>query len=207
MNYRVNKELRATLHRNVSAFPNRNSLDDGLKHAAVTLTIVDNADGEGAILLTRRAARLNAHKGQWALPGGRLDPGETPVEAALRELHEEIGIELGPDSVLGLLDDYPTRSGYLITPVVLWAGAGLPLDPNPDEVASVHHISFTELNRPDSPVFFDIPESDRPVIRVLVEDSFVHAPTAAVMHQFAEVCINGRHTRVDHFEQPVFAWK
>lgn len=207
MNYRVDEGLRAALHHNVSDFSSRNSLDDGLKHAAVTLTIVDNAEGEGAILLTRRSARLNAHKGQWALPGGRLDPGETPVEAALRELHEEIGIELGEESVLGLLDDYPTRSGYLITPVVIWAGAGMTLNPNPDEVASVHHISFTELNRPDSPVFFDIPESDRPVIRVLVEDSFVHAPTAAVMHQFAEVCINGRHTRVDHFEQPVFAWK
>ena len=73
------------------------------------------------MLLTRRAAGLRAHRGQWALPGGRCDEGETPVEAALRELHEELGLELGPDDVLGLLDDYPTRSGYLITPVVVWA--------------------------------------------------------------------------------------
>ena len=168
---------------------------------------MDNEAGEGAIILTRRSPRLNAHTGQWALPGGRLDEGETPIDAALREMREEIGLDIGAENVLGLLDDYPTRSGYLITPVVVWAGAGAQLDPNPDEVASIHYISFTELDRPDSPVFFDIPESDRPVIRVLVEDSFVHAPTAAVMHQFAEVCIHGRHTRVEHFEQPVFAWK
>lgn len=207
MEYRLDDMLRDRMAQNVDAFPNRNSTDDGLKHAAVALTVVDNEAGEGAIILTRRSPRLNSHTGQWALPGGRLDEGETPVDAALREMREEIGLDIGAENVLGLLDDYPTRSGYLITPVVVWAGAGAQLDPNPDEVASIHYISFTELNRPDSPVFFDIPESERPVIRVLVEDSFVHAPTAAVMHQFAEVCIHGRHTRVEHFEQPVFAWK
>ena len=96
--------------------------------------------GHTALLLTRRAAGLRAHRGQWALPGGRCDAGETPVEAALRELHEELGLALGPDAVLGLLDDYPTRSGYLITPVVVWAGAGAAMSPNPQEVASVHRI-------------------------------------------------------------------
>ena len=207
MEYRLDDILRDRMAQNVDAFPNRNRTNDGLKHAAVALTVVDNEAGEGAIILTRRSPRLNAHTGQWALPGGRLDEGETPIDAALREMREEIGLDIGAENVLGLLDDYPTRSGYLITPVVVWAGAGAQLDPNPDEVASIHYISFTELDRPDSPVFFDIPESDRPVIRVLVEDSFVHAPTAAVMHQFAEVCIHGRHTRVEHFEQPVFAWK
>src|SRR5277367_5468923 len=97
----------------------------GLKRAAVAIVLVEADDASGtALLLTRRAARLRAHRGQWALPGGRCDQGETQVAAALRELHEELDLELGPANVLGLLDDYPTRSGYLIAPVVLWAAKG-----------------------------------------------------------------------------------
>lgn len=207
MEYRLDEILRARITRHVTEFPNRNNPDEKLKHAAVALVIVDTADGEGALLLTRRAARMNAHAGQWALPGGRLDPGETPVDAALREMHEEIGLQVDAANVIGILDDYPTRSGYLITPVVVWAGTGAQLYPNPDEVESIHYISFSELNRPDSPVFVSIPESDRPVIRMLMMGDYVHAPTAAVMYQFLEVCLHGRHTRVDHLEQPVFAWK
>ena len=205
--YLVSDLLRNRVSGHVGGVSRRQQPGEGLKHAAVALVITGNSAGEGAIILTRRAPRLNAHAGQWALPGGRIDKGETPADAALREMHEEIGLELAPGNVIGLLDDYPTRSGYLITPVVVWAGADAKITPNPGEVASVHHVSFSELNRPDSPVFFSIPESERPVIRVLVEDSFVHAPTAAVMYQFREVCIHGRHTRVDHYEQPVFAWK
>src|SRR5436190_2154986 len=91
-----------------------------LKRAAVAIALTEAGDGRGgtSLLLTLRAAGLRAHRGQWALPGGRCDAGETPLEAALRELHEELGLEPGRESVLGLLDDYPTRSGYLITPVV-----------------------------------------------------------------------------------------
>lgn len=205
--YLISDGLRNSVSGHVAGFSRHQQSSEGLKHAAVALVITGNNAGEGAIILTRRAPRLNAHAGQWALPGGRIDKGETPADAALREMHEEIGLEAGLENVIGLLDDYPTRSGYLITPVVVWAGADAKITPNPGEVASVHHVSFSELNRPDSPVFFSIPESERPVIRVLVEDSFVHAPTAAVMYQFREVCIHGRHTRVDHYEQPVFAWK
>src|SRR5882762_9578606 len=93
-----------------------------LKRAAVAVALTE-AEGGTALLLTLRASGLRAHSNQWALPGGRCDAGETPVMAALRELHEELGLELGPGDVLGLLDDYPTRSGYLITPVVVWAAA------------------------------------------------------------------------------------
>src|SRR5690242_5983073 len=112
-----------------------------LKRAAVAiaLTGADAAD-ETALLLTRRASSLRAHRAQWALPGGRCDAGETPIQSVLRELHEELGLALGEDSVLGLLDDYPTRSGYLITPVVVWAGAERTIKPNPAEVASVHPV-------------------------------------------------------------------
>ena len=94
---------------------------EGGRPAAVALVLLPDDEGRACFVLTRRAARLSAHAGQWALPGGRLDPGETAEEAARRELHEEVGLDLGPDAVLGALDDYPTRSGFVITPVVLWA--------------------------------------------------------------------------------------
>src|SRR5580692_5062362 len=98
----------------------------GLKRAAVAVALVETekpADAT-AFVLTRRTADLRSHRNQWALPGGRCDEGETPAAAALRELQEELGLELAPEQVLGLLDDYPTRSGYLITPVVLWSAKG-----------------------------------------------------------------------------------
>lgn len=164
--------------------------------------------GGAAFLLCRRASRLNRHGGQWALPGGRVDPGETAVETALRELDEELGVRLDESSVVGLLDDYPTRSGYVMTPVVVWAGAGVELVPNPDEVAHAYRIGLHELCRDDSPRFVTIPESDRPVVQVPLGGDLIHAPTGAVLVQFRWVGIEGRlHERVDEFEQPVFAWK
>jgi 8-oxo-dGTP pyrophosphatase MutT (NUDIX family) len=179
-----------------------------LKGAAVAIALVEavEAPGETALLLTLRAAGLRAHRGQWALPGGRCDAGETPVAAALRELHEELGLELGPDDVLGLLDDYPTRSGYLITPVVVWAANTSAMSPNPTEVASVHRIALSQIVAPDAFDFVAIPESMRRVIRFRHKGQFIHAPTAALIYQFREV-LAGRDTRVDELEQPVFAWK
>lgn len=163
--------------------------------------------GGAAVLLTRRSAKLRAHAGQWALPGGRVGPGETPLDAALRELHEELGLELGRPDLLGRLDDYPTRSGYVITPFVFWGGANPELRPNPDEVTRVYRIGLHELCRHDSPRFVRIPESERPVIQLPIGTDLVHAPTAAVLYQFRAVAYEGRPERVDHLEQPVFAWK
>jgi 8-oxo-dGTP pyrophosphatase MutT (NUDIX family) len=178
-----------------------------LKRAAVAfaLTAAD-AGGGTAFLLTRRAAGLRAHSNQWALPGGRCDQGETQAEAALRELHEELGVNLSEGDVLGLLDDYPTRSGYLITPVVVWVTTGAAISPNPDEVASVHRIGLDEIEREDAFSFTTIPESTRRVIRFHHGGQFIHAPTAALIYQFREV-LAGRDTRVAELEQPVFAWK
>jgi 8-oxo-dGTP pyrophosphatase MutT (NUDIX family) len=179
-----------------------------LKRAAVAIALVAAGAGPDAtaLLLTLRAKSLRAHGGQWALPGGRCDQGETPVAAALRELHEELGLELGASDVLGLLDEYPTRSGYLITPVVVWAAASGGISPNPDEVASVHRIALADIERSDAFDFTAIPESDRRVIRFRHSGQFIHAPTAALIYQFREV-LDGRATRVAELEQPVFAWK
>jgi 8-oxo-dGTP pyrophosphatase MutT (NUDIX family) len=178
-----------------------------LKRAAVAIALTAEREaGETALLLTRRAAGLRAHRAQWALPGGRCDAGETQVQAALRELREELGIELSPDAVLGLLDDYPTRSGYLITPVVVWAENSSAIAPNPQEVASVHRIDLDTIELAEAFDFVAIPESTRRVIRFHFEGRLIHAPTAAMIYQFREV-LAGRATRVADLEQPVFAWK
>jgi len=163
--------------------------------------------GGASFVLCRRSAGLNSHASQWALPGGRLDPGESPIEAALRETDEEVGVHLDESSVLGVLDDYPTRSGYVITPVVVWGGADIEMRPAPGEVLAAYRIGLHELARADSPRFVSIPESDRPVVQVPLGGDLIHAPTGALLVQFRWVALDGRvNRRVHDFEQPVFAW-
>lgn len=203
----INTALRDAMSAHLAKFERLEHSHEGLKRAAVTMTVIDDGKGQGAFILTKRAPRMNRHAGQWALPGGRLDPGETPEVAALRELEEEVNLTLPPEAILGCLDDYPTRSGYLITPVVVWAGQTVELTANPDEVASIHRIAFPVLFAPGSPEFVSIPESDRPVIRMPIAGTKIHAPTAAVIYQFREVALAGKSTRVSHLEQPVFAWR
>jgi 8-oxo-dGTP pyrophosphatase MutT (NUDIX family) len=160
------------------------------------------------IAVTRRSATLRAHSRQWALPGGRCDPGESATETALRELYEEVGLHATDGDVLGRLDDYATRSGYLITPIVVWADVDCDeLVPNPDEVDFVRPFSFRELARRDSPVLERIEESERDVLSMHFGRDRIFAPTGAILYQFREVAIFGRHTRVARFEQPLFAWR
>lgn len=168
--------------------------------------MVDVAGG-ASFLLCRRASRMNSHAAQWALPGGRLDPGETVVDAALRELHEEVGIELPGSSVLGLLDDYPTRSGYIMTPVVMWGGGRQDPRPAPDEVVAVYRVGLHQLQRQDSPRYISIPESPRPVVQIPLGNDLIHAPTGAVLLQLRLLGLEGSSEPVDHLEQPVFAWR
>ncbi|HVE53195.1 MAG TPA: CoA pyrophosphatase [Ramlibacter sp.] len=211
--------LREQVRARLARFPVRRAPYGPEHAAAVAVAIAEEGDGAridglpppqgwspaAALLLTRRAAHLNNHAGQWALPGGRIDAGESPETAALRELHEEIGLALAPADVLGTLDDFVTRSGFVITPVVVWAGAARGLLPNPDEVAAVHRIRIDEFMRTDAPMLEPSEDAGRQILRMPVGHGWIAAPTAAVIYQFREVCIAGRDTRVAHFDQPLFA--
>ena len=190
---------------NVARFPRVEAPGQGLKAASVAVCVVQAADGL-SLVITRRSATMRNHAGQWALPGGRRDPGETIEDAARREMREETGVEVGPDAVLGLLDDYVTRSGYVISPVVVWGGPVSPDMTGPAaEVAQIHVIPLADFDVP--PRLLRIPESDNPVIQLPLLGGYLHAPTAAVVYQFCQVGLHGLVTRVAHFEQPVFAWK
>lgn len=163
--------------------------------------------GGASFVLCRRSAGLNHHASQWALPGGRLEVGESPIDAALRETDEEIGVGLDHSAVVGVLDDYATRSGYVITPVVVWGGSDVEMRPDPGEVLAAYRIGLHQLTRADSPRFVTIPESDRPVVQVPLGGDLIHAPTGALLVQFRWVALDGRiNERVAGFEQPVFAW-
>jgi len=199
--------LRTRARDHLGGFTRHALTPDGRRAAAVAVVLLGDEEGRACFLLTRRAATLRDHARQWALPGGRIEAGETAERAALRELSEEVGLTLGEQDVLGLLDDYGTRSGFIITPVVVWGGWDVTLTLNPAEVATAYRVPLADLDRPEVPILISIPESDRPVIQLPILSSLIHAPTAAVLYQVREVVLHGRPTRVDHFEQPVWAWR
>jgi 8-oxo-dGTP pyrophosphatase MutT (NUDIX family) len=203
----LDDQLRQRVVDNLASFDRIPVSQEGLRAAAVALVLTSDDEGRACFLITRRASRLRNHPGQWALPGGRLDTGETPEEAALREVDEEVGVDLAPADILGLLDDYATRSGFVITPVVVWAGPNRETVADPGEVAAVYRVPLGQLEKPGVPRLRSIPESDRPVISIEMLGTHIHAPTAAILFQLREAAIHGRATRVDHYEQPVFAWK
>jgi 8-oxo-dGTP pyrophosphatase MutT (NUDIX family) len=216
---RLDDSLRGIVQERLQAFPAQRAPHGPERAAAVAVTLVEEGpgadvagiaqpaawSGDAALLLTRRAATLSNHPGQWALPGGRIDPGESPVDAAMRELVEEVGLRLDASAVLGTLDDYVTRSGFVITPIVLWGGAARDLVPHPAEVASIHRIPVREFMRADAPLLEPSEDPGRQILRMPVGERWIAAPTAAVLYQFREVCIAGRPTRVAQFDQPLFA--
>jgi 8-oxo-dGTP pyrophosphatase MutT (NUDIX family) len=204
---RFDERLRALATDRLARFARKASPDESLRRAAVALVLLPDANGDACFVITRRAARLARHAHQWALPGGRLDQGESVIEAALRETEEEVGMRLSRDCVLGMLDDFPTRSGFRMTPVVVWAGEGQTPRANPDEVERVHVVPLAELQKPEVPVLRMIPESDRPLLSIPMLGTLIHSPTAAILFQLREVVLEDRATRVAHYDQPLFAWK
>ena len=210
MPYAFAPALRDRLAGNIGALDRRPIEDPALRRAGVAIVVVNSeADDEACVLLTKRPDSLRRHAGQYALPGGRLDEGESAEQAALRELAEELRLELGTDAILGLLDDYPTRSGFRITPVVVWGGVVERIEPDPVEVAYVLRVPFRQLDSPEIPRLRPTQEGKPPVLSapLPVMGSEVFAPTAAMLYQFREVAMRGLGTRVAHFDQPQFAWR
>ena len=136
---------------------------------------------------------------------GSREPGESVADTALRELREETGVAVPADEVLGVLDDFATRSGFLITPVVVWGGPVGTLTKQTTEVARIHVIPLADFDQ--RPSLLRIPESPAPVLRLALLGGWVYTPTAAIIHQFCQLALHGVTTRVAHFEQPVFAWR
>jgi len=203
----VGPSLRRQMESRLAAFTSQPVPSErSLRHAAVALVVVGEPEAPAHLLLTRRPLDVPRHPGQYALPGGRLEPGEGTSEAARRELEEELGLETRPEDELGRLDDFVTRSGWRITPVVLFRPSPPPLRPDPREVAVVLHVPLRDL---EGDVVHEEPTDDpaRPILWLDVLGDRVFAPTAAMMLQFREVCLHGRGTRVAHYEQPRFAWR
>ncbi|MGW8192792.1 MAG: NUDIX hydrolase, partial [Desulforhopalus sp.] len=212
-------DLQLLIKKNLQRFSVKKMAVGACRQAAVAITLVDyrreggvpglSAAGAAscAVILTRRSGRLRSHAGQWAFPGGSIDKGEAPVDTALRELAEEVGLHLSSDRVIGYLDDFVTRSGFHIVPVVVWGGMVGGLKKNEKEVASLHRVPCAELFRRDAPILESSEEGDRPILYMPVGDTCIATPTAAILYQFREVALAGRTTRVSHFEQPHFAWQ
>lgn len=134
------RERLAQLHAqgHAGAIDHRDETDfaaESLRPAAVLAAITERHDRPG-FLLIHRPSNMRSHPGQVAFPGGKIDPGETPEEAALREAWEELGIGQRDVSVIGTSDTYRTGSGYAITPVLAVIPPDLALRPNPGEVAA-----------------------------------------------------------------------
>jgi 8-oxo-dGTP pyrophosphatase MutT (NUDIX family) len=197
--YSFTPELREQISTNLAVLEPRILDVAELRHAAVGVVLLPDEQHRACFVLTRRLSTLRRHSGQWALPGGRLEPGETEVDAALREIEEEVGLQLTTTAVLGRLDDFTSRSGHLISPVVVWTNDDSPLVASPDEVDAAFRIPLAELVRPDS-------VSVEPLLHFSFNISSVYAPTAAILYQFREVGLYGKNVHVGHVEQPFFAW-
>ncbi|MCQ9165859.1 CoA pyrophosphatase [Arthrobacter sp. STN4] len=167
----------------------------------MAITLYEKA-GQAHFLMIKRASR-GSNPGQWALPGGKADPGETLVETALRELREETGLQAPPGNVLGLLDDFAASRGIVITPVVVVLDGPQSPRRTPAEVASLHPIPVARLMAPGAPRWKQ--SASGPLLQMpLRHDMVVHAPTGAILWQFAAIGLKGQALRVNATLEPEF---
>jgi 8-oxo-dGTP pyrophosphatase MutT (NUDIX family) len=197
------QDLQGRIVANLAAFPRVGLERPELRRAAVAI-LISPRDGEATYAITRRASNLRRGAGNYALPGGACDPGETAAAAALRETAEELGVVLGPEAVLGALDDFVTLGGFVVTPLVLWSSSPLTLRPDPIEVGEAWLNPLSELDHPAAPRLEAHPEGGEPIPRMFVRGRWINTPTAAWLYQFREVALHGRWIRVAHVGQP--AW-
>lgn len=123
--------------------------------AAVLIAITDRPTP--GLLLTQRTAHLRKHAGQVAFPGGRIDPEDaSPIDAALREAEEEIGLPRDAVEIIGTVDRYRTVTGFLVTPVIGIVQPDLPLSPHAEEVAAVFEARLTHVLDPANQILRDV---------------------------------------------------
>lgn len=187
--------------RNLEAFERRAIPPDGRRRAAVAI-VLSPARGRITYVLTRRALTMRRNAGNYALPGGNCEAGEDAVATALRETHEELGVMLTRDHVLGMLDDFVTLGGHVVTPVAVWTGAPLKLRPDPTEVHQAWRLPVAQLDLAESPRFVPHPDGGAPILQMRARHGWINAPTAAWLYQFREVALHGRSTRLDGVGQP-----
>ncbi|HEY3701567.1 MAG TPA: CoA pyrophosphatase [Acidimicrobiales bacterium] len=162
--------------------------------AGVLVPLFEEA-GETRVILTRRAAHLRSHTGQVAFPGGRLEPGEGALAGALREAHEEIGLDPGEVEVLGQLAPLATvSSGSRITPFVGAVARRPRLSPNPAEVARIFDVSLADLVNDE--VYreerWDLPgQDDRPMHFFEIDGETVWGATARILTELLELVVGG----------------
>jgi 8-oxo-dGTP pyrophosphatase MutT (NUDIX family) len=189
--------LRGTIETNLRSLA-RVSSAASLKPAAVAIVVMEGS-GVPGVPIFQRTSDMSRHAGQMALPGGRLHEGESAGECAVRELQEELGLNVNPQDVVGLLDDFDTRSGFTITPVVIVCSAEpAALQPSKFEVAQLFVIAIPELRAAVSAA------KPGEAFSLRLDRVEVFAPTAAILYQFSEVALDGRLARVTDFYQPPF---
>jgi 8-oxo-dGTP pyrophosphatase MutT (NUDIX family) len=160
--------------------------------ASVLLALLERRAGP-TVLFTERAAHLKDHAGQVSLPGGRLAPGESAAEAALREAHEEVGLEPATVDVIGSLDGFLTGTGFTITPIVGIVGnAAFTAIPDPREVAGVFEVPLTViLDRSAMSVgYFERHGSRLLTYELQYGGRRIWGATAAVLRNFQDVVLD-----------------
>lgn len=193
----------ATMRANLAAFSRvAPPTSDVRRRAGVALTVFEHR-GEPCVLVIKRAFG-GRNAGQWALPGGRVEEGETAVEAALRELHEEAGLQASSAEVAGVLDDFVTGSGFVITPVVVVLDRPTRPRRDPVEVHSLHPVPLHRLLDDAVPRWRTAADGSPLLQMPLRHDMVIHAPTGAILWQFRQVALLGVHTRVGNVAQPVW---
>lgn len=193
--------LRARIEGHLARF-DRIAMDIGERRRAAVAIVLSPTKKGPAYLLTRRALHMRRGAGNYALPGGNVDPGEDAIDTARRETDEELGVRLGREAALGLLDDFVTLGGHVVTPVVFWTPEPLTIAPNPEEVHAAWFVPLADLDHPKAPRSEPNPDGGPPILRMYSRGGWLNPPTAAWLYQFREVCLHGRLVRTDAIGQP-----
>lgn len=177
------------VRRALSSYEPKRTEIGGLRSASVLLALfASEVPRAPALWLLRRPDGSSAHSGQVALPGGKPEPSDTgPLATALREAHEEIGLPPSYVEVLGVLDDLPTITGFLITPFVGWVDRPFTPMPHAGEVARVFSAPLAAFAEEPTSVSVPWGSSERRVLSYEVEGEIVWGATAAILRHFVEV--------------------